>query len=172
MGLLSTEYNTLQELFVDEVKDIYDAEKRICEALPDMIESAHCHHLKEAFQSHLQETQGHCARLERVFSALGMEADRKTCAGIKGILGEGSDMAKAKGDPHVHDAGLIAAAQRVEHYEMAVYGTLRTFAEQLGMADAALLFQQTLDEEELCDEKLTEIALDHVNAEAQHAMQK
>ena len=166
MGLLSSEYNTLNELFFDELKDIYDAEKRLCDALPKMAESAHNADLKNAFNEHLRETEMHCSRLERVFGALGQEPARKTCAGIKGIIGEGDDMVSATGDPNVHDAGLIAAAQRVEHYEMAVYGTLRTFAEQLGLADVATTLEQTLEEEKNADAKLTEIAEQHINAMA------
>ena len=133
-----------------------------------MAESAHSLDLKNAFNEHLRETETHCTRLERCFAALGEEPSRKTCAGIKGILSEGDEMVSAKGDPNVLDAGLIAAAQRVEHYEMAVYGTLRTFAEQLGLNDIATTLEQTLSEEKNADAKLTEIAEQHVNAMAKH----
>jgi ferritin-like metal-binding protein YciE len=168
MRLLSLTFNTLQELFMHELKDIYDAENRIVEALPKMAEAANSAELKNAFRQHLNETQTHITRLERVFRSLGEEPARETCDGIKGVLSEGSDAVSAKGDPAVHDAALIAAAQRVEHYEMAVYGTLRSFAEQLGHNEAATTFQQTLDEEEETDKKLTELAESRINVVARH----
>jgi ferritin-like metal-binding protein YciE len=168
MRLLSLTFNTLQELFMHELKDIYDAENRIVDALPKMVEAAGSPELKSAFQQHLNETQTHVTRLERVFRALGEEPSRETCDGIKGVLSEGNDAVSAKGDPAVHDAALIAAAQRVEHYEMSVYGTLRSFAEQLGYNDAATTFQQTLDEEEQTDKKLTELAESRINVVARH----
>jgi ferritin-like metal-binding protein YciE len=168
MRLLSLTFNTLQELFMHELKDIYDAENRIVDALPKMVEAANSPDLKSAFRQHLNETQTHVARLERVFRALGEEPSRETCDGIKGVLSEGNDAVSAKGDPAVHDAALIAAAQRVEHYEMSVYGTLRSFAEQLGYNDAATTFQQTLDEEEQTDKKLTELAESRINVVARH----
>lgn len=168
MRLLSLTFNTLQELFMHELKDIYDAENRICDALPKMVDAANSTDLKNAFRQHLNESQTHITRLERVFRSLGEEPARETCDGIKGVLSEGSDAISAKGDPAVHDAALIAAAQRVEHYEMSVYGTLRSFAEQLGHNEAATTFQQTLDEEEATDKKLTGLAESRINVVARH----
>jgi ferritin-like metal-binding protein YciE len=168
MGFLTrTEFNSLEDLFVEQLKDVYDAEQRLVEALPKMADAANSSSLKSAFREHLEETRNHVTRLEQVFNSIGVEPERQTCQAMKGLVSEGSEIIDSKGsNPAVRDAGLIAAAQRVEHYEMAAYGTARTFAEQLGMSQAADLLQSTLDEEEAADEKLTQLATQKINAEA------
>lgn len=170
MALLGNhEFHNLKDLLVLQLEDLYDAEKRLTEALPKMASAAHSPELKSAFQKHLTETKTHVTRLENVFKELGHKADRETCDAMKGLIKEGEEMIEAKGDPAVRDAALIAAAQRVEHYEMAGYGTLRNFAQRLGHHLAADLLQETLDEEGNADKMLTEIADNIVNVKAQHA---
>ena len=154
----TTEFNSFQDLFVDQIKDLYDAENRLTDALPKMADAAHSSQLKQAFQSHLRETEGHVARLEQVFRELNLEPERETCDAMKGLVAEGETMIKAKGDPNIKDAALIAAAQRVEHYEISGYGSARAFARRLGLTQAANLLQQTLEEEKAADEKLNQIA--------------
>jgi ferritin-like metal-binding protein YciE len=166
MQLLNTELNNLEDLFWDQMKDIYDAEKRITDALPKMAAAASDPTLKGAFRDHLEQTRHHVERLEQIFRGAGRDPDRETCEGIKGLLEEGNEMVHAKGDDGTRDAGLIAAAQRVEHYEMAVYGSIRTFAERLGRVDFAELLQRTLDEEGEADRKLSQIAERVVNPKA------
>jgi ferritin-like metal-binding protein YciE len=166
MQLLRHELNSLEDLFWDQMKDIYDAEQRITEALPKMADAAHDPNLKSAFREHLEQTRHHVERLEQIFRTAGKGADRETCEGIKGLLKEGEEILHAKGDDVTRDAGLISAAQRVEHYEMAVYGSIRTFAHQLGRQDFAELLQRTLDEEGEADKKLTRIAEQQVNPQA------
>jgi ferritin-like metal-binding protein YciE len=164
MGIFTSEqFNSLEELFHHELKDIYDAEIRITEALPKMAEKAHNPSLRQAFQHHLEQTEKHVQRLESIFQHRGLEADRETCDAMKGLIKEGSAVLSAEGDDDVLDAALIAAAQRVEHYEMAVYGTARAFAHQLGDEYAAELLEQTLDEEKETDQQLTHIAEGAVN---------
>jgi ferritin-like metal-binding protein YciE len=159
MGLFSSmQLNSLQDLFVEQLQDLYDAEQRIVEALPKMADAAHNGSLKSAFRQHLRETQNHVKRLEQVFQLVGQSAKSKTCDAMKGLVSEGSEVVSAKGDPDVKDAALIAAAQRVEHYEIAAYGTARTFAQRLGKHEAVRLLQQTLDEEGATDKKLTALA--------------
>ena len=167
MSLFSNlELNSLDDLFINQIEDLYDAENRIVEALPKMAEAASSPSLKQAFQSHLNETRGHVTRLETIFRSLGMEPKRETCDAMKGLLSEGEEMIDAKGDADVRDAALIAAAQRVEHYEMAGYGSARTFALQLGQTQAAQLLEATLGEERAADKKLTAIAESEVNVHA------
>jgi ferritin-like metal-binding protein YciE len=156
----------LEELFIDELKDVYDAELNLCEALPEMERAASAPELKAAFRSHLAETQGQVTRLEEIFASIDAQAERKTCKGMKGIIAEGEDFVKARGNSDAIDAALIAAAQRVEHYEIAVYGTLRAYAETLGLRQQAALLQASLDEERAADEKLTELAEHAINVEA------
>lgn len=163
MALFNYEFNNLNDLFVQQLKDLYDGEMQLTEALPLMAEAATSSQLKNAFQSHLRETQGHVQRLEQVFRAINQEPKRESCPAMKGMIKEGNDVMKAKGDPNVRDAALIAAAQRVEHYEMAGYGSVRTFAHQLGRDDLAQILQQTLNEEGEADKKLTAIAESSVN---------
>jgi ferritin-like metal-binding protein YciE len=157
---------TLDDLFLDTLKDIYFAEKQIVKALPKMAKAAQSPELKAGFEKHLEETEGHVERLVQVFELLGKPARGKTCDAILGILEEGkSIMEEFKGAPAL-DAGLAAAAQAVEHYEIARYGTLKTWAQQMGNLDAVRLFDATLKEEVATDRKLTELAEKNVNRKA------
>ncbi len=167
MGLFtSTHLNSFEDLFVDQLQDLYDAEQRLVDALPKMADAAHNPSLKAAFEQHLRETENHVTRLERVFQSIGRDAEGKTCAAMKGLVTEGGEMIDADGDPDVKDAALIAAAQRVEHYEISAYGTARAFARRLGKQQAVQLLQQTLDEEAATDKKLTQLAESSVNVHA------
>jgi ferritin-like metal-binding protein YciE len=150
--------STLEDLLIDELKDLYDAEKRITKALPRLAKQASSEQLADGFRTHLEETKTHINRLEQIFEELGKPARGKHCDGIVGILDEGKEIMDKDADPAVKDAALIAAAQRVEHYEMAGYGCVRTWAELLGRDHIAQLLQQTLNEEKATDEKLTELA--------------
>jgi ferritin-like metal-binding protein YciE len=155
----------LQELFVNELRDIYDAEKQLTKALPKMAKAAESDELRAAFEGHLDETRGHVSRLEDVFKLLGIAARGKPCEGMKGLIKEGEEvMEELEGT--TLDAALIASAQKVEHYEIATYGTLATFAEVLEMQEAKNLLGQTLEEEKTADEKLTSIAI-QINPEAE-----
>jgi ferritin-like metal-binding protein YciE len=157
----------LDELFHNTLKDIYFAEKKILSALPKMAKAAHNEELKAAFEKHYRETEGHVERLEHIFAAIKQKPQGKTCAAIVGITDEGAEiMEEYEGSPAL-DAGLLAAAQAVEHYEMSRYGTLRTWAEELGLTEAATLLEETLEEEEATDAALTKIAELVVNQEAQ-----
>lgn len=156
----------LQDLLVEELKDILSAEQQIVKALPKMAKAASSDRLKASFEQHLQQTEQQIQRLEQVFDHLGVKASAKTCKGMQGLIAEGEEMISQKGDPDVRDAGLISAAQRVEHYEIAAYGCARTYARMLGNRDAERLLQQTLDEEEATDKKLTELAESSINVEA------
>jgi ferritin-like metal-binding protein YciE len=158
--------NNLQDLFVHELKDLYSAEQQILQALPKMAEATQHQELKRAFQEHEQVTRDQVRRLDTIADELGMDLKGHKCKGIEGIIKEGEEILKAKGDPDVRDAGLIGAAQRVEHYEIAGYGTARTFARRLGHDRAAQLLQQTLDEEGRTDERLTQIAEGMINRDA------
>jgi ferritin-like metal-binding protein YciE len=156
----------LETLYVDELKDAYDFEHQILDALPRMEESATHPELQAAFREHRRETENQVRRLEQVFNSLGRDAERKTCKGMKGLLAEGEEYVKARGDDATIDAALISGAQRVEHYEMAVYGTLRTYARALGHEDQATLLNQSLEEEGAADAKLTRLAESGINVEA------
>jgi ferritin-like metal-binding protein YciE len=158
--------DTLQELYIDELKDLYSAENQILKALPRMIRVASNRQLKQGFTKHERQTRQHVKRLERIFRSLGEKPTGKKCVGMEGVLKEGSELIKEKPEPDVLDAGLISAAQHVEHYEMAGYGTVRTWARVLGREDHASLLQQTLDEERETDETLTAIAESSINIEA------
>jgi len=158
--------NSLQDLFQDQLADLYDAENQLVKALPKMAEAASSPRLQSAFREHLEQTKGHVERLQQVFEQLGSKAKGKTCQAMEGLIEEGSELMEEKADPSVLDAGLIAAAQKVEHYEMAGYGCLYTWAEQLGHGQAAQLLKQTLSEEEQTDKKLTQIAEGMVNLQA------
>lgn len=162
----SLEFNNFQDLFVSQIKDLYDAENRLTKALPKMAEQANSTQLKQALQDHLLETQGHVSRLEQIFRELNLEPKSDTCEAMKGLIAEGEEVLKAKGDPDIRDAAIIAAAQRVEHYEISGYGTARSFARRLGLTQAASLLQQTLQEEKAADEKLNNIAESSVNPQA------
>ena len=157
---------SLSDVFEAELKDLYSAEQQLVDALPTIANAASSPELKQAIESHLKETQGHVKRLEQVFDTVGIPAESEHCDGMEGLLSEGSEVAKASGNGEARDAALIGAAQRVEHYEIAAYGTVRTLAQQLGQDEAADLLNQTLDEESAADEKLTEIATGSVNASA------
>jgi ferritin-like metal-binding protein YciE len=157
---------SLKDLYVEQLRDLYSAETQLVDALPKMAEAAHHPELKQAFQEHLVQTRQHVERLERVFNDLSMRPGGETCEGMEGLLKEGKEMMKMTGAPEVIDAGLIAAAQRVEHYEIAGYGTVRTYAELLGFNEAVRLLERTLQEEEAADELLTQIAESRINAEA------
>ena len=159
----------LHSLFVEELQDLYSAEQQIIEALPDMIEEASSPDLKSALQNHLEETRGQVRRLDQIFSQI-PKADKegKTCKGMKGIIKDNQDLLDTEAEPEVLDAGMIAGAQRVEHYEIAGYGTVRTYAELLGRKDWAQLLEQTLQEEKQADQKLNGLA-SRINIEAKAA---
>ena len=168
MGLFtSTEFNSLHDLFLEQIQDLYDAEERLTKALAQMADAAHSPELKMAFRDHLRETENQIKRLEQVFQLLGHSPQRETCEAMKGLIAEGQEMISAKGDPDVKDAALIAAAQRVEHYEIAGYGTARTFAQHLGHDQIAHLLQETLDEEGNADKRLTRLAESSINVKAE-----
>ncbi|MGO9437571.1 MAG: ferritin-like domain-containing protein [Terracidiphilus sp.] len=160
--------DTIEKLFVEELKDLYSAENQITKALPKLAEAASSKELQSAFEHHLKETEGHVRRLEQVFEILGASPKGKTCDGIKGILSEGSEAIKETGEGNVRDAALISGAQRVEHYEMAVYGTVRSYAERLKQEQIVRLLEETLEEEKAADKKLTDISK-KVNQQALHA---
>ena len=158
--------DTVEKLFVNELKDIYSAEKQITRALPKMVKAATSDELRKAFQTHLEQTKGQIERLDRVFEILGKTSGGKTCEGMKGVIKEGAEMIEEVEAGEVRDAGLISAAQRVEHYEIAAYGTVRTMAAMMGQNEVADLLQQTLEEEGNTDKLLSKIA-QKVNKQAQ-----
>lgn len=161
--------NNLQDLYVDHLKDIYNAETQIVKALPKMAKAANSSQLQQAYQQHLEQTKHQVERLEALFTELGVKPTGKKCVGMEGILQEGDEIISEKPDPEVLDAGLIAAAQKVEHYEISSYGSARTFAEKLGYTRAAQVLQQILDEEKQTDEKLTTLAENSgINARAKN----
>jgi len=160
--------DSLRELYIDELKDLYSAENQITNALPKLAKTATNPRLRQGFEEHLEQTKGHVQRLEQIFEALGEKSTGKTCEGMKGLLKEGDEMATEEGDTDVIDAGLISAAQRVEHYEIAAYGSVATYAELLGEDEAVELLTQTLEEEKETDKKLTQVAK-KINVEAQAA---
>src|ERR1044071_4123315 len=160
------EIDSLRKLYVEELKDLHSAERQIIQALPKMVKAASDERLKAAFEEHLAVTKEQLARLDQIFEKLGKRATGKKCKGMEGLLEEGKEMMQEDMDPEVLDAALISAAQRVEHYEMAGYGTARTYAEILGERDAVKLLQKTLDEEGDADKKLTQLAMSSINVEA------
>ena len=160
------ELETLQDLYTEQLKDLHSAESQIVKALPKMIKAASHNELKQAFTKHLKETEVHVQRIEQVCDELGVSPRGKKCVGMEGLLKEGSELIKEKPEPDVLDAGLIAAAQHVEHYEMAGYGCCRTYARQLGYESQAEMLQATLDEEGNAGKILTEIAEATINVEA------
>jgi ferritin-like metal-binding protein YciE len=163
-GIMNLE--TLKELYVNELRDLYNAEQQLVKALPKMAKAASSDELKQAFETHLEQTKGHVDRLEEVFEDIDEKAKGKTCHAMKGLIEEGSDALKADGEDSVIDAAIIVAAQKVEHYEIASYGSVRTFAQLLGKDKSAELLQQTLDEESEANELLNKLAEDIVNPEA------
>ena len=150
--------DSLQDVLADQIGDLRSAEEQLIEALPKLAAAAHSDELRTAFQNHLEETRGHLQRLQDLIPTLGVAVPVETCEGMKGLLQEGQQTTSAEGDPLAKDAALIAAAQRVEHYEIAGYGTAKTLADQLGHSDAKDLLDQTLDEESQADTLLTKIA--------------
>lgn len=158
----------LEELLIDELKDLYSAEKQIVRALPKLAKSATSQELSEALLSHLEETEGQVERLEKISGLVGKKLTGKTCVGMKGVLEEGSEVLEDTDEGAIRDAALIAASQRVEHYEMAGYGAARDFAKLLGKSDIASLLEETLEEEKNADKKLTSIA-SSVNEQAKQA---
>jgi len=157
---------SLEDLMQDELKDIYDAEKQLTKALPKLAKKASNEELRDALQTHLQETEGHIERLEQIFEQLGMPARGKRCEGMKHLIDEGNEMISEAEEDATRDAIMIAAVQKTEHYEIASYGTLRTWANVLGNNDVASLCEETLEEEKAADEKLTAIAESFVNEQS------
>ncbi len=156
----------LQDLLHDQIRDLYDAEKQLVKALPKMAEAASSPQLKQAFENHLQQTKGHVSRLEEVFKHLSHSPKAKSCKAMEGLVEEGSELMGAKAEPEVRDAGLIAAAQKVEHYEIAGYGSLCAWADQLSLGEVKRLLGETLEEEKQADQLLTQIAEQHTNAQS------
>jgi len=168
MALFSMKVENLEELFIEQLRDLYDGEQQITKALPKLIEKATDSRLQEALQEHLDVTREQIRRLEQIFQILGEDADGETCKGMKGVIAEGDDVVGDAEDNAVRDAVIIASAQRVEHYEIAGYGTVRTYAGLLGQAQIAQLLEQTLMEEKEADQTLNQIA-ESVNIEAKAA---
>lgn len=158
--------DSLHDVYVDELKDLHNAENQLLKALPKLAKAAAASELRHAFEQHLKETEGHVVRLEKIFNNLGISPKGKKCKAMEGLIAEGADLMAEDGEPSVMDAALIAAAQRVEHYEMAGYGCVRTFARLLGHDADADLLQETLDEEGAADRKLTHLAETVINQEA------
>lgn len=158
---------TLEDLFLHELKDLYSAEKQLVSALPKMAKAASSEKLRQGFEEHLEQTKGHVERLEKIFDKLGKSHRGHKCAAMEGLIEEGKQMIEENAAPEVKDAGLIGAAQRVEHYEIAGYGTARTLASHLHNPEAEELLQQTLDEEKATDEKLTQLAESEINIMAE-----
>lgn len=160
------EINSLKDLYLEELRDLYDAEQQLVEALPEMAKAASDSELKKALQEHLKETKGQVQRLERVFKNLGEEPSGKSCEAMEGLIAEGEDILEAKGSAAARDAALIAAAQRVEHYEIAGYGTVVAYARTLRRNQDVEILEETLEEEKHADELLNDIALESVNQQA------
>jgi ferritin-like metal-binding protein YciE len=160
------ELATLQDLYIHELKDLHSAEKQLVQALPKMAKAAHNEKLSAGIHKHLEQTKEHAARLEKILASHKESTSGSKCKGMEGIIAEGAEMIQEKADPEVKDAGLISAAQRVEHYEIAGYGTARTYAELLGDKEGAKLLEATLDEEEETDKELTKIAKSAINVAA------
>jgi ferritin-like metal-binding protein YciE len=157
---------TMDDLLLDELKDLYDAEKQLTKALPKMAKASTSEELRAAFEEHLQQTQGHVERLEEVFEQLGQKSSGKKCAAMSGLIKEGEDVASDTDDNSVRDAGLIAAAQKVEHYEISGYGSVRAHARMLGHEQAVRLLGETLDEEKQTDQRLNSLAESMINEQA------
>ena len=160
------EMESLQDLLIEEMRDLYSAENQLTKALPKMARKATNPELKQAFETHLRETQGHVQRLQKIFEKLGKKPTGKKCAAMEGLIEEGKDMMAEDMEEDTMDAALISAAQKVEHYEIATYGTVRTWAQLLGDSDTARTLQQTLDEEGKTDKLLTQLAESSINIEA------
>ncbi len=160
-------FENLQDLFMEQINDLYSAEQQMIGSLPQMADAASSPDLRVAFEEHLEQTRTQAQRLEQIFNSLGVQPESMKCKGMEGILEEGNEILQKKGEPSVIDAALIAAAQRAEHYEMASYGCARTFAEQLGFDDIADLLQETLDEEGETNDRLTMLAEGGINLQAE-----
>lgn len=160
--------DSVEKLFIDELKDLYSAESQITKTLPKLAKAASSTELRKAFEHHLKETEGHVQRLDQIFEILGTSGKGKTCEGMKGVLSEGAEMMKEAPEGELRDLAMISAAQRVEHYEMAAYGTVRSYAERLGQTRIAELLGETLEEEKAADKKLTEVS-GKFNTQAKHA---
>ena len=160
------ETETLKDLFVEELQDLYSAENQLVKALPKMAKAATSAELKKGFETHLKETKGHVERLDKIFKMLDEKAKGPKCKAMEGLVEEGKEIIENHDAGELLDAGLIAAAQKVEHYEIASYGTVRAWAGQMGLDDVAEILNQTLEEEKATDEKLTDLALASVNNEA------
>jgi ferritin-like metal-binding protein YciE len=158
-------HNQLKELYIDELRDLYDAENRLVKALPKLAKASSSEKLREGFESHLEQTRGHVDRLKEILGALGEKPSGKTCAGMAGLVKEGDQMMGADFSDEVRDAALISAAQRVEHYEIAAYGCVSAWAQLLGESEANALLEKTLEEEKETDQKLTELS-EEINAQA------
>jgi ferritin-like metal-binding protein YciE len=158
--------DSLNDLFLDELKDLYSAENQLIKAIPKMTKAASSPKLRSGFEEHLEQTKHHVERLEEIIHALNASPKGKKCRAMEGLIEEGQELMEADAEPAVMDAALIAAAQKVEHYEIAGYGTVRTWAEQLGHSHAVRLLQQTLDEEKATDAKLSQLAKQAVNEQA------
>lgn len=158
--------DTMDDLFLEQIEDLYDAEKRLVKALPKMAEASTSQTLRQAFESHLEQTRGHVQRLETIFRQLGKDPKAETCEAMKGLIEEGEDTIGDIDNLSLRDAGVIAAANRLEHYEIAAYGSAKSFAKTLGYQEAVSLLEQTLQEEKDADKKLTSIAENTVNKEA------
>ena len=163
---MASNLDNLQDLYIRELKDLYSVKKQLVSALPKMAKTAKNDELEAGFREHLEQTKGHAARLEEILARHRQSTRGKKCKGMEGIIAEGAELIEEEADPEVKDAGLIAAAQRVEHYEIAGYGTARTYAEMLGDEQGAELLQETLNEEKQTDEKLTHLAKSSINAAA------
>ena len=159
--------NSLADLFLHELKDIHNAEKQLLKALPKMAKAATSENLRQAFEEHRDQTEVHVERLDQIFQGLEKSPRGPKCEAMEGLIEEGKKLMEEDSEPAVCDAALICAAQKVEHYEIATYGTLKTFADLLGYEDASELLQMTLDEEKATDERLTELAVSEINIEAE-----
>jgi ferritin-like metal-binding protein YciE len=162
--------NSLHDLYVDQLRDLYDAENQLVKALPKMAEASASDELREGFEEHLEQTRGHVQRLEQIFERLGEKPKGKKCKGMEGLVKEGSETLDEDMSEDTKDAGIIAAAQRVEHYEIAAYGTVRTWADLLGQDDDARLLEQTLEEEKETDQELTQLA-ENINVQAEDGIE-
>jgi ferritin-like metal-binding protein YciE len=162
--------NSLHDLYIDQLRDLYDAENQLVKALPKMAEASASDELREGFEEHLEQTRGHVQRLEQIFERLGEKPKGKKCKGMEGLVKEGSETLDEDMPEDTKDAGIIAAAQRVEHYEIAAYGTVRTYADLLGQDEDARLLEQTLEEEKETDQKLTQLA-ENINVQAEEGVE-
>lgn len=163
--------NSLQDLYVDELRDLYDAENQLIKALPKMAEEATSEQLREGFEEHLEQTRNHAQRIEQIFERLGEKPKGKKCKGMEGVIKEGSEVLSEDMDEDTKDAAIIGAAQRVEHYEIAGYGTARTHADLLGLDEDARLLEETLEEEKETDQKLTSLA-ENINVQAEQGSEE